>query len=88
MGRPWWREPFGLPPGLERRLVAQGARNLRPWEVRFYRIYLPLFPAVGIVSGFRYELYGTLLMALALPALNWLGLPDHQRRQVLGTRRA
>ena len=60
---------------------------LRPWEVALLRVYLPGFPVLGLVAGLGYNSYSTLFMGFALPALQWLGLPDHQRRQVLGTRR-
>ena len=84
MAKPWWQEPFGLPPALEARVVAQNGRDLRRGEVLLYRLYFPLFPVVGLVGALAFDQYGSLLLTVALPVLQWLGLPDRQRRQVLG----
>ena len=49
-----------------------------------YRCYLTIFPVVALFAGLRYGSPSTVFLSMSLPALQWLGLPDHQRRQVLG----
>lgn len=79
--KPWWKDPAGLPPSLEK----NRNRDLRPWEVTVYRLYLPLWPLA--ILGFAFTIGGPSSAVMAvLPLFQFLLLPGHQQDQVLGRR--
>lgn len=61
-------------------------RDLRPWEVTVYRIYLPLWPLAILTFAFTIGRPSSAVMAV-LPLFQFLLLPAHQQDQVLGKRR-
>ena len=79
MAKPWWQEPFGMPPSLVRRRE----RRLKPWETNLMRVYLVAFPLLVLIVAIRGRIYG-MLTSVLIPLMQWHVTPDHQRRQILG----
>jgi hypothetical protein len=82
--KPWWLDPFGLPPGWKQaRLRAD--RPLRTAEIWIFRLCLLAYPVVALLLIVKLQNWGGAGGALT-PLFILSFLPRHQRRQVLGQR--